>query len=179
MQRFFLLILLPVIVQACAPEPGREDTPRPFFDLEGYITTEAERLAGRGTRVEKTITLNGKTETRELDKPDFANDLRLFREADINKPAWFDKYATEEKALSAGHKITTYLAQDSSLIVRRLRIEQDQGVPIRVDIERHTGTVLSDGRHRLSYEPARGYEVVTSQQNRFGEDVEAVIRVRW
>ena len=58
-------------------------------------------------------------------------------------------------------------------------IEEDQGVPIKIEIERKTGSILSDGKHQLVYEPAKGYSVTTQQQNRFGDNIDAVIKVRW
>lgn len=174
------MIVLPFLLLACSSESTEGSTEvKPFFDLRGYITSETDRLIAAKTKVEKTIQLNGVTESKQIKDLNFVHDLRLFREADINKPAWFDKYETEEKALSAGHIITNYLATDSSLIVRRLTVEQDQGATTRIEILRHTGTVLSDGRHLLTYEPARGYDVVTNQETRFGDDVEAEISVRW
>jgi hypothetical protein len=180
MHRLLILITLPLLLLACAPEePGAATVPKPFFDLQEYILSETDRLAAANTKVEKTISLNGSTETKKIEDLNFANDLRLFREADINKPSWFDKYETKEETLSVGHTLTSYLAQDSNLIVRRLTVERDQGATTKIEIERHTGTVLSDGRHLLTYEPAIGYDVVTSQENQFGEDLEAEISVRW
>lgn len=180
MQRLLLLLALPWLFTACAPEgvTGEIDT-SPYFDLAGYIASETDRLAALKPTADKTITLNGITESQQLNTINFENDLRLFREADINKPAWLDKYVIQEQALSAGHSITTYVAQDSSLTVRKLTVEEDQGVPIKIDIVRHTGTVLSDGRHWLTYEPATGYQVVTSQTNRFGDNLEGTVSVRW
>lgn len=180
MQRLLTLFVLPFLLLACTAGEGDGTVDNtPFFDLRGFISGETERLSKAKTKVEKTIHLNGKTETKQIEDINFSNDLRLFREADINKPAWFDKYETQEKVLSAGHVLTSYLATDSSLIVRRLVVEKDQGATTKVEIERHTGTVLSDGRHLLIYEPARGYDVVTNQKNKFGENVEAKISVRW
>ncbi|MFT5998985.1 MAG: hypothetical protein ACI81P_001441 [Neolewinella sp.] len=180
MQRLLSLLALCLSLAACAPEApvGTIDT-APFFDLSGYISQEVERLETAKTKVEKTITLNGVVETKQLDDINFSNDLRLFREADINKPAWIEKYTTEEQTLSGSHSITTYMAQDSNLIVRRLMVEKDVGVTIRIEIDRKTGTVLSDGQHQLVYQPGKGYWVKTQQTNRFGDDVDAVIQVGW
>jgi hypothetical protein len=180
MQRLLFLLILPGLFITCASEgPAGEIDTSPYFDLAGYITAETERLSASKPTVEKTITLNGIIESQQLKTINFESDLRLFREADINKPAWLDKYTTEEQALSADHSITTYVAQDSSLIVRELMVEKDQGVPIKIEIIRHTGTLLSDGRHRLTYEPATGYRVVTTQKNRFGDDLEGYVWVKW
>lgn len=180
MQRTFFLSALCVLWVACTPEgPAALPEATPFYDLNSYMVQEIDRLETTGVRVTKSITLNGVTETKKLDSVNFNNDLRLFREADINKPAWADKYTTELKQLSGSHKLTTYLAQDSSLIVRRLMVEEDLGVTTKIEIDRKTGTVLSSGTHHLVYEPAVGYRVQTSQQNRFGKDVEALIEVKW
>jgi hypothetical protein len=180
MQRLLSLLAVWLCLSACAPEApvGTIDT-APFFDLSGYISQEVERLEAARTKVEKTITLNGVVETKQLDDINFSNDLRLFREADINKPAWVEKYTSEEQTLSGSHTITTYTAQDSNLIVRRLMVEEDVGVTTRSVIDRKTGTVRSDGIHHLIYEPVKGYSVTTKQQNRFGDDVDALIVVRW
>lgn len=184
MKQIFAVLPLLLLTFSCTGDPapqtsnGELDT-APFFDLAGYIAAETDRLTSAKTRVEKTITLNGETETKELDAINFANDLRLFREADINKPAWVDKYETQTEMLSGSHKVTTYLAKDSSLIVRRLMVEEDLGVTTKIEVDRKTGTVLSEGEHKLVYNPARGYSVKTQQVNRFGEDVDAVIEVEW
>ena len=180
MQRLLSLLALWLCLAACAPEaPAGTIDSAPFFDLSGYISQEVERLEAAKTKVEKTITLNGVVETKQLDDINFSNDLRLFREADINRPAWLEKYSTEKQMLSGSHTITTYMAQDSNLIVRRLMVEEDVGATTKIEIDRKTGTVLSDGIHQMIYEPAIGYSVATQQTNRFGDDVNAVIEVEW
>lgn len=143
------------------------------------MAQEIQRLTERNVRADKTITLNGTTEAQQDITIDYTNDLRLFREADINRPAWVDKYATRQETLSGNHQKTIYTAIDTTLEVQTLMVEKDQGVPIKIEIVRKTGTVLSQGRHELRYEPAKGYAVNTQQKNRFAADVVAVIDVRW
>ncbi len=180
MQRLLLLTGLFLGLVACTPQPAENaEEGKSFFDLRSYIDSEVERLQTAKVKVNKSITLNGVTETKQLDDVNFANDLRLFREADINKPAWREKYRAEVQALSGNHVITTYVTQDSNLMVQQLLVEEDQGVPIRIEVERKTGTILSDGVHKLAYLPASGYSVKTQQTNRFGEDVAALIEVKW
>jgi len=180
MQKMLSLFTLLLLCTSCGSDGATEETElKPFFDLRSYMAAEIERLEGRPFSVEKSITLNGTTETQELTDLNYANDLRVFREADINRNAWFDKYTEQSKDFSGSHRITTYLAQDSSLQTRELTIEEDQGVVTRIDIKRKTGTVLSDGVHWLVYQPARGYSVKTTQTNRFGKDVDGLIEVSW
>jgi len=173
-----LSLLVLTISCTSDPAPGQTDVAA-FFDLDGYMNTEIERLTERKVRADKSITLNGVTEEQTGIVINYANDLRLFREADINKPAWVEKYSSNKEQFSGSHKQVTYTARDTNLVVQQLLIEEDQGVPVKIEIERKTGTVLSDGVHQLVYQPALGYSVRTQQTNRFGDDVDAVIEVRW
>lgn len=185
MYRLLFSSLLVLLLCTCDPAQNTDvAAPSPvgetiFFDLTDYIDAETERLTENKITANKTITLNGKTESKQNTVINYKNDLRLFREADINKPAWSDKYDTDEQKLSGNHRVTTYTTRDSSLIVHRLLVEEDQGVPVRIEIDRKTGTVLSNGIHQLRYESGKGYSVKTQQTNRFGDDVDAVIEVEW
>ncbi len=180
MQRLLPVLTLLFLAYACTSDPAPESMEAaPFFDLSGYMDGEIERLTEGKVRANKSITLNGKEEVKTGIEINYSNDLRLFREADINRPAWLEKYLVQEEQLSGKHKITTYTVTDTTLIVQRLMVEEDQGVPIKIAIERKTGTVLSDGKHQLVYEPGRGYSVATQQVNRFGDDVDAKIAVEW
>lgn len=180
MKMLLATLSLLILTVSCTnePTPG-QPVVAAFFDLDGYMSAEIERLTERRVRADKSITLNGVTEKQTDIVVNYANDLRLFREADINKPAWVEKYRSEEETLSGSHRMVTYTARDSSLVVQRLLVEEDQGATVKVEIERKTGTVLSDGVHQLVYQPATGYSVRTRQTNRFGDDVDAVIDVRW
>ncbi|MEM6771651.1 MAG: hypothetical protein AAF597_13790 [Bacteroidota bacterium] len=180
MQRFLPLLTLLLISVACTRGPAPEKTETAtFFDLSGYMDGEIERLTTAKIRANKSITLNGATEEQEGVAINYANDLRLFRDADINRPAWIEKYQTEVEKLSGNHQITTYTTLDSALVVHRLLVEEDQGVPVKIEIDRKTGTVLSDGFHRLRYAAGEGYSVNTKQTNRFGDDIDALIVVEW
>ena len=180
--------LLTLLSWSCNPAPAaapttvgsseaNNATSEPFFDLAAYVDAETTRLRERRTAVTKTIELNGETETKQFDDLDFADDLRPFRAANINKPAWRDKYAVDTVRLSGNHRKITYRAIDTTLIVRRLFVEEDRGAVTRVEIDRKTGSVLSDGWHEMVYEPARGYAVESRQENRFGNDLTTSIRV--
>ena len=176
-----MLRILPflLLLSACYADEIREDLAvETFFDLSGYIDRQVDSLQTAGTTVTKTIRLNGTTETHEVADLNFRNDLRVFREADINKPAWREKYLVDSTR-RAGELIRTYTAVDSSMQTRELSVVTREGDPVRIAIVRKTGTVLSDGLHEMTYEPATGYRMVSRQVNRFGKDLDADIQVRW
>lgn len=167
-----------MLVGCYADELDRELELDPFFDLANYIDRQVDSLEILSPSVEKTIVLNGEEESKQLSDLNFKNDLRTFRDADINKPAWLDKYTVERQ--EDGNVLThTYTAQDSSLQTRRLTVTSEGGKITRIEVFRLTGTVLSHGEHRLYYDPTSGYGIRTEQTNRLGEDLNANITVRW
>ncbi len=152
----------------------------PFFDLSGYMQAQIDSLTALQPPVRKTVILNGTQETKELTNLRFATDLRMFREADINKPAWLDKYEVSNEEAGGGAQVQRYVATDSSVQTRQLEVTLNEvGAPTKIIVYRKTGTVLSDGDHILTYDPAVGYDIRTEQVNRFGEDLNATITVRW
>ncbi|MGB3801098.1 MAG: hypothetical protein WA952_14875 [Lewinella sp.] len=176
MLRYLPLVLL---LSSCFADELEEDMNRdPFFDLATYIDQQVDSLQRVGTTVTKTITLNGSTESKELSDLAFGSDLRVFRESDINKPAWLDKYDTQQNETD-GLLTRTYSAMDSSMQTRQLTVISRDGEPVSIEIIRKTGTVLSDGWHRLVYDPSSGYQLRTLQHNTFGDDLDADIRVSW
>ncbi|MBB4079858.1 hypothetical protein GGR28_002485 [Lewinella aquimaris] len=173
-----LLTLLLLLSGCYADELERETQQEPFFDLAGYIDGQVDSLTAGRSAVEKTIVLNGNSETQTLSDLNFGNDLKVFRNADINKPAYLDKYRTDRR--QAGDTlIQTYTATDSTLETRLLTVRSLADRPVRIDIVRRTGTVLSAGIHHLRYDPASGYRLRTEQQNTFGTDLDATITVSW
>ncbi|MCP9234940.1 hypothetical protein [Lewinella sp. JB7] len=173
-----VLVLLLFLSGCYADEVNPATRPEPFFDLAGYIDAQVDSLTELRPTVSKTIVLNGTTETKEMRDLNFANDLRVFRNADINKPAYLDKYRLDRHE-SGDTLIQTYTATDSTLETRELVVYTVSQRPERISILRRTGTVLSDGLHRLDYDPGAGYRMRTEQTNRFGKDLDAVITVGW
>ncbi len=170
----FLPLFLLLLTACYADELEEKTQLDPFFDLRGYMTQQIDSLTAARPLVTKTVILNGQEEEQVRDDVNFSTDLRAFREADINKPAWFDKYKTVKR-----DGVTLYEAQDSSLQTQRLLVQQQGGRTVQIDIVRKTGTLLSDGIQELTYRPASGYTIDTEQTNRFGGDVVASVSVYW
>ncbi len=173
-----LLIPLLLLTACYADELRQEMEQEPFFDLSGYIDAQVDSLQRLRPTVEKTIVLNGTSETKRLTDINFATDLRVLREADINKPAWLDKYRVDTRREGAA-TVTVYTATDTTMQTRVLTVTREGGIPTDVEVSRKTGTVLSQGAHTLTYRPASGYRLQTMQVNRFGDDLDADIRVSW
>ena len=102
-----------IVFQSCQsttskPVGGLE---KPYFDLKSYFENEKTRLAAI-SNFKKTTVVDGKEETKQLETINFDNELRIFAEADINRPAWFDKYLIDSILQDGNLTRIDYTAKD-------------------------------------------------------------------
>ncbi|WP_187316978.1 hypothetical protein [Hymenobacter sp. BT190] len=65
-----------------------------YFDVKGYLDSQVMRLNQLQPAVEKQVQLrDGRTETTRVTKTDWAKELQIFYQADINKPALRGAYS--------------------------------------------------------------------------------------
>lgn len=163
MTRLFIISTLLLVCFGCSNQDrvseGSGEPRGDFFDLAGFMEAEQKRLNARGISISKKVRIGDKTEEKQLELVDFTKDLDLFRQADINKPAWADKYRMEVTGND-----TSYIATDSSLRTQQLQVLRDENNAIeRLEIKRKSGNVLSDGMQELTYQPAVGYRIYAQQ----------------
>ncbi len=180
--RFLLpLLSLPLLLLAAcdansttAPTATSNQAAPPFFDLEAYIDSEIARLrADKQVRFQKSVRLNGQTETKQLTAIDLEKDLAIFRKAVINRPAWRDKYQVERSATSE-----VYTARDSSLLTQRIELRKDtKGQISQLLIDGKSGSVLTQEQKSLQYEPSKGYRISSQRRSELlgDTDVEIVV----
>lgn len=108
MRNSWLLGLLAVFSTACdsgagassnSPAPARKPL---YFDLKGFLDTQASLLSQRKPVVEKLVQLrDGHEETARVAHTDWNKELQLFYQADINKAALRGAYTIEPLAPTA------------------------------------------------------------------------------
>jgi hypothetical protein len=103
---------------ACGPEGSATVRPNPanrkpaYFDLLGFLQTQTTRLDRRRPAVEKRVLLrDGQQETTRTQPTDWARELQIFQQADINKPALRGLYTIDSVQLSGGLMQRTYRRQ--------------------------------------------------------------------
>lgn len=134
----------------------------PFFDVKGFFSSEIKRLTEGRTKIEKTVTIGGKSETRTIEKADFEKELALFIASDINKPAWRDKYRIEK---TVGRSLESFLAKDDDLKTKRLDIYRfpPNGVT-QIKILNSDKSSVTESQQSLNYDIGTGYSIETFQQ---------------
>ncbi len=162
--RFYLGIFL-LFIAACGQAPTNlKPNTKPYFDLKGYFEAEVQRLEPRGKYL-KTVSAGGNKEERTVDNIDLKRELSLFSVADINRPAWSDKYAVDsifddQKKLVQIQIKTT----DDKLKTRKIVIDFKGTLVSKVLIENKTSSSIATSSQVLTYEPSIGYSIENHQK---------------
>lgn len=180
MKNLIWSILAVFLFSTCAggDPAGNGNFEGPFFDLEAYMQGQIDSLQALNPEVRNTIELNDEVETHQLTDLNFEQELKLFQQADINKPAWVDKYEIEERRENDAVR-TYYNATDTTLAVQQMMVDQIGKKVAIVFIDRQTGSFLSQGSQTLVYRPTEGYEIATSQSSKVGGEIEGLVVVKF
>ena len=156
MRKIVALILLTGF--ACSN--GVEKTEDKFFSLDNYFNQEQQRLSDSNIRPDKTVKRNQDSEHMQDAAINWATELALFRESDINKPAWKNSYSVNQSPVQI-----SYSARDSSLRTREILIEKNQeGKVIAIKIKNRTENSLFSSEEYLIYRPDSLYLIDKKQK---------------
>jgi hypothetical protein len=164
MKKIIFTLSVLTLFAACAGkvDPSKTVDATPFFDVKGFFQNEIKRLTEGGTKIEKTVTVRGQSETKVIDKADFAQELALFVASDINKPAWRDKYRIEK---TAGRSLESFFATDNVLKTKRVDIFRfpPNGVT-QIAILNSDASSITESQQSLKYDIGVGYTIETFQK---------------
>ena len=131
--------------------------------MRGYFNAEANRLNAQKLTFTKTVCINKKKESKLLNKSiDWEEELSVFKEADINKPAFKGMY---QISMLPNKTIYTTLSKNASV----KRIEIDFGntkKPVGIRIFQLTKNMIYQSTDTLSYYPDSIYSIHKKQEVR-------------
>ncbi|WP_090152074.1 hypothetical protein [Dyadobacter soli] len=131
----FLTIVAAVLVfslVSCRQEETRDDAPKAYYDLKGFIENQIEYLNDKKPEVSKTAVLGSKHEASKTREVDWKKELELFVQADINKPSYRQSYEVVQNGplhyeyrLKPGNDLpVAYLKIDTDSVLKQpLRVE--------------------------------------------------------
>lgn len=146
-------------------DTGHEAVEKRYFDVKGFVRHEISRHTQTQTTVRKAVTINGETEVHEFSGMDFSKELENFTDADINRPAWSDKYGVD--SLFSGDSLLVglaYSARDPKLKTRSIRITFSEGEVVSIEVEKSVHSTIADMDQRLTYVRDKGYKVLSKQK---------------
>ena len=150
-----------LLMPACKPAI-KEDATAKYFDLKAYFKADSARLSNLNKPVRKTVTHNGVTETKEVKIDDWSQELSLFSQSDINKPAWRDSYKVQTTPTMA-----IYTAIDDDLKTREIIVNKTDDDKVKyIVIYNYTKNLLYYTKEKLTYWPDSLYKIEKTQQVR-------------
>lgn len=153
------IILLLSGLQACRPDKTQSNGTLKYFDVAGYFKADTARLQKLNPEVDKTVTHNGVTENKKVHIPNWGQELNLFIQSDINRPAWKNSYAVLNT-----DSLVIYNAKTPDLRTTRIVIRKDRDKIKWIVIYNHTRNLLYETKEKLSYFPDSLYLIEKSQQ---------------
>lgn len=170
--RFLIVFFLCATIIACQPTAQNKEASQQwvFFDIKGYFEKEIQRLNRIKPTVQKKVTLNGKSEEKQLSGLDFKNELNLFIQSDINRPDWIDKYRTDSIFQENQLQSIRYTALDEKLRTRQLTIDFKNGKVSKVYAQNGGKTMVAGSQQQLTYAPSEGYFIQSLQHTAISKD---------
>lgn len=145
---------------SCGSENTAKLASPTYFSLKDFFSNESKRLEGLNLNIKKSISDNGQTEGQILQINNWKNELSLFSESDINKPAWKNSYEVKEYGDS-----TLYIAKEANLRTRKIKIGRNEAKQVNtISIENATDNFLYKTHEALSYSTDSGYVIVKHQE---------------
>ena len=127
MKKVFGLLTFCALLSACNPEI-KEGKTKKYFDLKGLIESQIKMLNKQKPMVQKTILMSEKSESQLVKTIDWAKELELFIQMDLNKPAFIQSYKVDSASMSVKYE----LKDTEKLPVKYLKISRvgENGISI-------------------------------------------------
>ena len=163
----FVLITTLISLLACGDRANApvKTLEKPYYDVKGYFEGETKRLTEGGMKIKKIVTVNGQSETKIIEKPNFEEEFKMFVASDINRPAWSDKYHIKRTDQSNHDYTTEYWAKDKNLKTQSMKIVQKYGdVYVTMEIHNRDKSVVTESDSYLFYDKNNGFSITNSQK---------------
>lgn len=188
MKLFKFFSLLPafcflLFLTACQTTVSDKKMPKAFFDASDFFNAEIIRLDSLKPAVIKTVTVNDKSETKELATLNYTEELAPFVQSDINKPAWLDWYRTdtmrnEDTVSKYLHTHILYTALKTSLKTKKFLVHLDSlKQPIAIDILNSDDNAIAGAQHELHYDKRSGFSINNKQHLALSKDSDVKVVV--
>lgn len=147
---------------ACKPDVKESGSSLKYFDINGYFTKDIARLNKLNKPVLKTVTHNTVSESKTVHINNWELELSLFKEADINRPAWKNSYTMLDE-----DGLIVYRAKYPELKMRQMLIKKYKGKVKWILIYNKTPkNILYQTTEKLSYFPDSLYIIDKVQRVR-------------
>ncbi|MFW0716821.1 hypothetical protein [Pedobacter sp. N23S346] len=142
-------------------EAAKANTDLFYFDLKGYFSKEIIRLKNAKVKVDKTVSINGVSETKSLLINDWDKELAIFVNADINRNSWKGSFKVSQQ-----NGVQTYTSNSKKIPIKKVSIENKGSEISKVEIVIYNKNVLYQSLDTLTYYPDVLYKIRKQQKIR-------------
>lgn len=144
-----LFIIVSILIIGSCQNPTDTNASKNYFDLKGFIETQVTELNKRKPLVSKTMTMGTDKDSISTTAIDWAKELELFTQADLNKQAYQLSYEITQPTPDT---YVYMLKSGEKLPVKSLKIVMDETSkqPKRVEALLKEENKLYDSEKQLS-----------------------------
>lgn len=164
------------LVSSCDNQQQKHPPHASCFLMKDYFEKEASRLNASVKQVKKTITNDGKSETKNVSIGNWKTELKPFMMTDIGQAGSIGNYTCDTLfiySLISGEidtTVVTYTAINASLPIKRIRIElMGASTPVKFKIQNEIHNPLYSSSEELTYWPGKRYMITGKQKTIAGE----------
>jgi hypothetical protein len=147
MKKVIGLLTICALLNACNEEV-KENQVKKYYDLKGLIDKQIKILNTQKPSVQKTVLMSNSTENQLVKTIDWAKELELFMQSDLNKPAFVQSYQVDSSSM--GVKYT--LKETEKLPVKYLNVNRlgEDGISIEAYINTNNYLYETERHLKLS-----------------------------
>ena len=164
----FLFCFIVGFLSCTSVETGIADS-EVYFDLSGAM----DRLIAEqdaNFSVEKTVSLNGKSEQKSIDSYDLSQELTILKKYDIDKVSLAGKYNVNVSQ-DNGFELTEYLANEDKLKTRILKVWKNADKIEKIEVEALLNSIMATSDQKIIYEPSRLFHMISKDENKYSNDL--------
>lgn len=173
MEKWIFGIGLIILFSACTPisaDKSRLSDQRPediHFDLYAFIDQEINRLSSDKIALQKKIFAT-KQDSTQLDKPDWSNEIIVFKAIDTKNPSIQANYTIDTTFYDDGIQLHWHAIQDKAAL-RSLTIRFQDHQLIRLELVKHQSSFMMEQHEFLVYQPQVGFSIQKESRTPFSE----------
>jgi hypothetical protein len=168
MKKVIGLLTFCALLSACNEEI-KENQVKKYFDLKGLIEKQTKTLNSQKPVVQKLVIISDSSESQSVKTIDWAKELELFIQADLNKPAFIQSYQVDSSSI--GVKYT--LKETEKLPVKYLNIKRlgEDGISVEAFMNNNNYLYETERHLKLSIKnnELTDYQVDGFQKIVFGD----------
>lgn len=175
----FVLGFTILLLSACELEQEVQINQHSFFDLKGFFEGEQARLKTKKEFI-KSVKIDGQEEEEIFNQLDLEKELAIFKNSDINKVAWLDKYSVDT-TFSTARQVSSilYTANDKDLRTQSLKIDFNKEKVSQIVIKNKSKSMIASTDQVLTYTPNKGYTVRSGQDMALLDGFDLDVQVRF